>query len=725
MARPRNIEREERDGLNRPDDGMFVTWGVDDAKGRAAAMQQASYGLAKADGVVQRSSAGSYDLGGNVSIRGGMGRGDYNQYRPGEGKPRKIKDIIRTVQECYDEFGIVRNIIDTMTDFTVQGINIVHPNPRINKFMQEWFYQVQGPDISSHIAQNLFLEGNAPVRRHTAKLRRKDEQNLQRGFAQEDGQPPDAPFLLGKRELPWSYTVLNPVQMVVLGGNLVPFLGSGAFTYAVEVTAELATQIRRPRNAIERELIKKLPPNIRKNIEDGLNTIKLDSSKLRVLHYKRRHWQIWATPMTYPILDDLNMLRKLKLADLSALDGAISHIRIWRLGSLEHRMMPTKKAIEKLAEMLANAGNGGSMDLIWGPDLDLKETSSDIYRFLGEAKYVPHLNAIYAGYGIPPTLTGAATEGGFTNNFISLKTLTERLQYVRRLIREFWEYEIALVQQAFGFRLPATVRFDRMVLTDEAAEKALLIQLADRDLISVETIQERFGEDPILEEVRQRQEDRKRQKSRIPKKASPWHNPQRDDDLKKGLLQLGTVAPSQLGLDLPPKKDGEETPMEHKTKLAPKPAPGGPPQRGQPQQGRPLNSKDSKKRKQKVVKPRSKAALMDALAWAEDAMKDVVELTTPVYLKALGKKNLRQLTTEQADNFEKFKFSVLMNLPYGVKATKESVIPLLREELKVPVRVTELLKQTKAKYVEKEGKEPSFEKVREFMCRIVALYKGK
>lgn len=720
MARPRNIDREERDGTSRPDDGMFVTWDKDDPKGRALAMHTAARALNGTECTVTR---GHYEVSESTSIRSGLSRSDYARSRPGEGKPKKPRDIMRWTQDIYDEFGIVRNIIDTMTDFTVQGINIVHPNPRINKFMQEWFYQVGGPDVSSHIAQNLFLEANAPVRRHTAKLKKKDEQNLQRGFA-EDGGPPPPPFLLGKKEIPWSYTVLNPVQMVVMGGNLVPFLGNGAFAYAVEVPPDLASQIKRPKNSYERELISKLPEKIRQNIKDGMNAIPLSSDQIRVLNYKRRHWQVWATPMSYPLYDDLKMLQKLKMADLSALDGAISHIRIWRLGSLEHRMMPTKRAIEKLAEMLANAGHGGAMDLIWGPDLDLKETASDAYKWLGESKYTPHLNAIYAGYGIPPTLTGAATEGGMTNNFISLKTLTERLQYVRRLIREFWEYEIALVQQAFGFRMPAIVRFDRMVLTDEAAEKALLIQLADRDLISVETIQERFGEDPVLEEVRQRQEDRKRQKGRLPKKASQWHNPQREDDLKKQLLGLGVVAPSQVGLDVPPKKDGEETPMEHKTKLAPKPVPGKEPGRGQPQQGRPLNSKDSKKRKTKKVRIRTKAALLDSLMWAEDALKDVSELTTPVYLKALGKKNLRQLTTEEGNDFERFKFSVLVNMPRGVKATKDTVAPLLRGPLPVPVRVNELYRQTVAKYTQQEGKEPSMDKRREFMCKIVALYKG-
>jgi hypothetical protein len=362
------------------------------------------------------------------------------------------------------------------------------------------------------------------------------------------------------------------------------------------------------------------------------------------------------------------------------------------------------------------------MDLIWGPDPDLQETSTEIHRFLGEAKYAPHLNAIYAGYGIPPTLTGAATSGGFTNNFISLKTLTERLQYVRRLIREFWEYEIALVQQAMGFRLPATLRFDRMVLTDEAAEKALLIQLADRDLISVETIQERFGEDPVIEEVRQRQEARKRDRKKIPQKASPWHDPQHDLKLQKQLLGMGVVGPSQVGLELPPKKPGEKTPLEHKAATTQRPDPS---LRGQPQQGRPKNSKDGKKRDRKVVRVAARHALFESLTWAEDALKAVAELTTKPYLASLGKKNLRQLTAAEAGDFERFKFAVLVNLPPGQKPDGKAVAGVLRRPLTVPPQVGELLRRTLAKHVERDGREASADQVREYQCRVVALYKGQ
>ena len=54
--------------------------------------------------------------------------------------------------------------------------------------------------------------------------------------------------------------------------------------------------------------------------------------------------------------------------------------------------------------------------------------------------------AIYACLGIPPTLTGTFGATGTTNNFISLKTLTERLNYIRGIVLEFLNEQLNIVR---------------------------------------------------------------------------------------------------------------------------------------------------------------------------------------------------------------------------------------------------------------------------------------
>ena len=66
---------------------------------------------------------------------------------------------------------------------------------------------------------------------------------------------------------------------------------------------------------------------------------------------------------------------------MSALDGAISNIRLWTLGNLDHKILPNKAAINKLRDILAS----NVAVVQWnsfGDQSCFKESSSDVYKFL-------------------------------------------------------------------------------------------------------------------------------------------------------------------------------------------------------------------------------------------------------------------------------------------------------------------------------------------------------
>lgn len=48
-------------------------------------------------------------------------------------------------------------------------------------------------------------------------------------------------------------------------------------------------------------------------------------------------------------------------------------LRIWSLGSLEHKILPTKDTIQKLVEMLSEWDGQSDLDLVWGPDLQVQQ----------------------------------------------------------------------------------------------------------------------------------------------------------------------------------------------------------------------------------------------------------------------------------------------------------------------------------------------------------------
>jgi hypothetical protein len=659
----------------------YVAWG-DDLASKQEALKQSSESMSEYTLVQKASGMRRYgldysNLDKNTSGRPGLTRSDYDYFRPDEAVPREIKMIIRRAEDIYQRVGLVKNVIDLMGDFASQGIRLVHKNKRIERFYRQWFKKIRGKDRSERFLNNLYKSGNVVINRQTGKLSLKVADKLYNSIASPDLQVQDlSEVQLEKREIPWVYTFIDPFLVDIAAGALSSFTSSKA--YELQLPPELRKLINNPKTDAEKQVVAGLPPQIIAAAKSRL-PYPLDVNKTLVYHYKKDDWQSWAFPMVYAIMDDINVIEKLKLADIAALDGAISNIRIFKLGSLEHKIAPTKAATAKLAQILGNNVGGGTMDLVWGPDIELLESKTAVHQFLGEGKYIPHMNSVYAGLGIPPTLTGTFGAAGTTNNFISLKTLTQRLQYGRDVLIDFWEQEIALVQKAMGFRYPARIEFDRMDLSNEDSEKSLLVQLADRNLVSDELIQTRFGLDPDMEKSRLNKESRDRDGNRMVKKAGPWFDPQVENALKKIALQGGSVSPSQVGLELDKKKSGEKTALEMKqppasapsTKLA-KDSPESLP--GSPGQGRPKNSKDTEQRKTKVFKPQTGAKL---LLWASEAQDKISQIINPILLEFYNKKNLRSLSSEETREIDLIKTKILFTLDPLSTIASDKIIDIL------------------------------------------------
>lgn len=644
---------------------LYVTWG-EDLESKQQALGESSKSISEFEGIHKTTGYARYNrdfsnLGENLSGRPGLSRSDYDYFRPNEAVPVRLKNIIKTADTIYQRVGLVKNVIDLMGDFSSQGIRLVHRNKRIERFYRNWFEKIGGTERSERFLNNLYRVGNVVINRQTAKIGKKTEDQLYKAAGEADIRIEQD--VINRKEIPWRYTFIDPFYVDIMGESLSSFVGKKS--YAISLPAQLRKTINSPKNSVEKQIVSELPEDIILAAKNK-TLYPLSPDKTLVFHYKKDDWQNWAYPMIYAIMDDINIIEKLKLADLAALDGAISNIRIFKLGNLEHKIAPTKAAAAKLSNILQNNVGGGTMDLIWGPDIELIESKTNVHQFLGEAKYTPHLNSVYAGLGIPPTLTGTYGAAGTTNNFISLKTLTQRLEYGRQILKNFWIKEIENVQKAMGFRYPAKIEFDRMDLSNEDTEKALLIQLSDRNLVSEELLQTRFGFDADMESLRIAREQKERDSAKRPNKAGPFHEADFENSLKKIVLQSGMATPSEVGLDLKSKKRGQKNLYELKnekpsspettTKLV-KDSPESLP--GVPGEGRPKLSKDTKKRKVKTFKPRTGATLD---IWAQDAQDKISAIVNPLILDYYKKKNLRSLSSEEFKNLEYVKTQTLFAL---------------------------------------------------------------
>jgi len=641
----------------------MITWQDGDDNSKAEAMSQFAENVSSYSGL--NKSQGSHyrhfiDIEPNRSVRPGFTSQDYYAFRPDEAVPQQQRRIIKMCMDAYDKVGIIRNIIDLMGDFGSQGIQIVHRDKTVEKFYQQWFKSVNGKERSERFLNNLYKTGNVIIHRSYASITPQLKNYMKALSSDIKVEVPSAP----ENEIPWRYNFFNPLTVKMKDGQLSLFMGLQNYTITTNSFFDKFKAGEIPNHVLET-----LPPAIKKSLIRGEKEIPLDPERLSIHYYKKDDWRQWANPMIYAILDDIVMLEKMRLADMSALDGAISNIRLWTLGNLDHKILPNKSAINKLRDILASNVGGGTMELVWGPELSFQESSSEVYKFLGSEKYTSVLNSIYAGLGVPPTLTGMASNGGgFTNNFISLKTLLERLQYGRDQLIKFWDKELEIVRKSMGFRYKAHIQFDQMTLSDEAAEKNLLIQLADRDIISHETLLERFKEIPQIENIRLKRELNKRD-TVGPDKASPFHNANHKQDMEKIEKQ------AKVNKDKEPKQVTQK-----KEKTPPDP------------NGRPLFKKDDGPRKKRSETPKSKPGLAELVVWSDQAWNSVSKVISEAYLKTKGIKNLRQLTKADTITIEKLKLDVFTNLEINKEVNSSIIIALLKTNVSTPKSFKDLLR---------------------------------
>lgn len=610
----------------------------------------------------------------NVDVRTGFTKSDYYAFRPFEAVPTKPREIVSCCMRAYEKVGLIKNVIDLMADFACKGIRLVHPNPRIEQFYQDWFNnRVKGPERSERFLNMFYKAGNVIALRQTAKVPVKKARRILKTQADPDLTSVKPDKITAKSEIPWGYNFLNPYMIEDIGDPVSQFFGVSRF--GLKMPGRVRENIKDERM---KEFLARLPENVQRAILEKKDVIPLPPDKTITYHYKKDDWQVWANPMIYAILDDIIMLEKLKLADYAALDGATAKTRIWKLGDLQNKILPTDAAVAKLGHLLNHNVGNGVRDIIWGPAIELLESATDMSNFLGEAKYIPHINSIQTGLGIPPLLGSGGSKDGMTNNFLSLKTLIERLEYGRKMLVDFWNKEIAIVQKAYGFALPALVVFDHLIMSDETTEKKLYIELWDRYLVSDERVRERFGESTLIESARLRKERKDRDADRIPQKGGPYFNGEKEHDLKKIALQSGSVAPSEVGLELEERKPGEKPALDQKQAgLQQNKKPG-----GVSGQGRPSGSKDSVKRKRKVTKPiTNKTNAVKLAQWASKAQEAITKVLNPAFLKAFGKKNLRQLNNQQVATAELRKFAVLCAIDPFSDVTPDLIKSLAKAEI--------------------------------------------
>lgn len=592
----------------------------------------------------------------NVSVRPPMGRGDYEFFRPDERIPvgntqEDYRKIMKLCKSAYERIGVIRSVIDLMSEFTIKGIEIVHPDEGPNNFYKAWFTKVKLEDRSERFASWFYKSGQAVVRRKFGQLSDSQVRQMRRTEAE------DLKDNGVKGRIPLEYVFYDPSTVEVVGGMLGGFSDQKNFALRLPVTS--LSKFAKSNNSLEKKVFDGLPQEVKDAIAGkGNNTtsthylLPIPEDKVYVAFYKKDDSDIWAKSFIYSILQDVFYNDKLYLAKTATLDSWTNIIRLWKIGNSAEKMYMSPVQRARLASILQHNTGGGGMDIIWGDDIELEEFYPPIEKL---SQFSESYNSILMGLGISDVLVGGATgSAGQSGSVLGLKNLVTRIACGRRAIKDWIESEIDIIQKNMGFKKRPYVRFTYEDLHDERTYYNLLIQLLDRNVISDKTVLERINEIPNLEATRIAEEEKMRGDNTKPEKASPFHNPtlpeQRQHEIKK--IKLSEELKQQN-----PATRTDNLSKNRKPKKSPN--------------GRPPGTKDGVKRSRrpnKVKSPRAKVIL-----YTEEMYDSTSDILTEAMLVEYGAKDVRSLTSDQKKQLDQSKVYLFSKIAPFTEVTEDSI----------------------------------------------------
>lgn len=558
----------------------------------------------------------------NINIRGPFNKPEYDMYRPNERLPFTFRDVIKACRVSYLKNGVVRNVIDMMTDFATEDFRFIHPDKKVEAFFKVWSNKIKLKNSLDEFVRHFLIDGNVVVKRTMAKLSQPVETQWQ---SKSDILDDSIPVKLykepknNKREIPWQYTFLNVAALYWIGGEATKMAGERRLGFRPSATA--LNIIKSPNEPFQRQIVDRMPMVIKDKIvnsESGL--IELDMSTLYVGHNKKDSWEDWAPPFLYSILSELSFRDKLRQAELSALDGMINVIRLWKLGDHKEGFLPNGALVEKLINILEANTGGGAMDIVWDDMIDMEEFYPPVDQILGSEKYDQVNRDILIGLGVPEVLIGGKG-GNFSNSWIQLRTMVERLQFIRDNIITWLNDEVQKVCEAMGFEIPPKIHFNEMNLEDENATRKLIIGLLDRGIISIEAVLDIYGEDFLMEIERIRNEKK-----------------------------LGIKVKSPL--DNKPTKSGNNN-------------------------GRPPFANDTQTRDTRKAKPRrGQKSYSELMVFAMDAIDSIDTYVIPLYMENLNVSNARKLTSEQKDEINIVRTNILSCINHNDDLSEDGILTI-------------------------------------------------
>lgn len=381
-----------------------------------------------------------------------------------------VRDAIILCQKAYYNFAIFRTTIDLMTEFSVNNIHFKGGSQKSRDFFDTYFKKINLWKIQDMWFREYFRSGNVFVYRIEGKITQEDIRKLQQMFGADNRE---------NSEIPIRYVILNPADINAAGS-----ISFADMTYYKILSDYELDRLRNPRTEEDREVLENLDPETQKQIKSkkiGMVFVPLDVKNVIATFYKKQDYEAFAVPMGYPVLEDLNFKKELRLMDQAIARTAQQAILLITMGAEPDKGGINPKHLESMRRLFEN--ESVARVVIADYTTEASFIIPQISDILDPKKYETVDRDI--ALGLNNVLIGQGEK--FANQHSKIEIFVERLKHGRQaFLNEFLIPEIKRIAKNIGLKNYPEPYFEDIDLKNELEWAKIYTKLMEIGMLTAE-----------------------------------------------------------------------------------------------------------------------------------------------------------------------------------------------------------------------------------------------
>lgn len=386
-----------------------------------------------------------------------------------------VRDAVILCQKAYYNFPIFRNVIDLMTEFSVNKIYFKGGTKKSRDFFEALFNKINIWDLQDRFFREYYRSGNVFIYRFDATLTQEDISRITQVYGKANTS--DAAGFPKEMTVPSRFIILNPADIQLMGS-----LGFDSSNYYKLVTGYELARLRNPKSDEDIEVVKSLPQDVRKRLanKDTVVSIPIDMTKIASIFYKKQDYEPFAVPMGFPVLEDINFKAELKRMDAQIARTMQQAILLVTMGNEPDKGGVNQKNLEAMQRMFESPSVGRV--LIADYTTKAQFVIPQIADLLDPKKYEIIERDI--NLGLNNIMMGGDK---FANQQAQIEIFVARLNQAREsFINQFLMLEIKRVSKSLGFKTFPTPVFEEFSLKDNVNKDRVVTRLIELGVLTPE-----------------------------------------------------------------------------------------------------------------------------------------------------------------------------------------------------------------------------------------------